>query len=175
MKVVLQSSTVVLHIQNAKVPKEGFRLIKRESSTQEQQPDDADYDEPEPERLETLTADIKFKGLGLSVVDQKPQELLYLTVQDLHFEYSDSNLDQAVTLSVDKVQVDDQSPSPEFAVVLCQTPINMKREMEKNQPKRQNIYFSFKRLKSLAGATGVEAFQYFTFLLQEMDVEVSET
>lgn len=176
----MESSTVVVRIVNSKPPTDNFRLLKRVtqanlSSSSLQQDEDLDFEEVALERIEALSVELNFKGIGLSLIDKTPRELLYLSIQDFRLDFSDSNLDQSVTLSVDKIQLDDQSPNAEFAVVICQTPIDAKKLERDEIGKRHNVYLSLKKLKALENAKGVEAFEYFTFLLQEMDIEVSES
>ena len=192
IRVVVESATTVLRIQPRPPPKERVaqrlvsKILRTESHSEAASVSTVDsvvedeFEDPEVERAETLMFELSFAGLGLSLVDERPQELAYLTVRWLNLAFSDSNIDQTVELTIDAIQLDDQSFSPDFPVVICQSPLAIKRDEKAAKDSaveirpRKNFSLSLVKLKNMPGAKGIEAFKGFSFLLQEMDVEVSE-
>ncbi|KCV71195.1 hypothetical protein H696_02147 [Fonticula alba] len=64
---------------------------------------------------------VNLKGIGLSIVNAVPREIMYLTVQDLKLQFSDSSLSQAIDLTVGQMQIDDTSRGSLFPVVFHST------------------------------------------------------
>lgn len=84
----------------------------------------SDIFEAVPEQVSTsATYLIDFAGIGMSVVDKKLVEVLYVTIGDLKFEYATSPIAQSINLSCGTLQVDNQLHDALFPVVLQPTPI----------------------------------------------------
>ena len=84
----------------------------------------SDIFEAVPEQVSTsATYLIDFAGIGMSVVDKKLVEVLYVTIGDLKFEYAMSPIAQSINLSCGTLQVDNQLHDALFPVVLQPTPI----------------------------------------------------
>jgi hypothetical protein len=47
-------------------------------------------------------------GVGISIVDETPQELMYITIEDIKLEYSNSSIAQNLECTIHKVQVNNQ-------------------------------------------------------------------
>jgi vacuolar protein sorting-associated protein 13A/C len=75
------------------------------------------------EVTETLVFRVEFAGIGISLVNRKMVEVIYVTVGNLKFEYTDSNIAQAVTLSCSSLQIDNQLHDALYPVILQPTPI----------------------------------------------------
>ncbi|CAG8707212.1 4974_t:CDS:2, partial [Acaulospora morrowiae] len=56
----------------------------------------------------TLTFQIRLKGIGISVINKRMQELLYATMRGLEFKYSDSTLYQSINFTLKWLQIDNQ-------------------------------------------------------------------
>jgi vacuolar protein sorting-associated protein 13A/C len=69
----------------------------------------SDIFEAVPEQVSTsATYVIDFVGIGMSVIDKKLVEVLYVTIGDLKFEYATSPVTQSINLSCGTLQVDNQ-------------------------------------------------------------------
>lgn len=72
----------------------------------------------------TLAFKLDFEGIGVSLINRRLIEVVYLTVQQLKFEYSSSPVAQSVNLSVGSLQIDNQLHDGAFPVVLQPTPLS---------------------------------------------------
>ena len=121
--------------------------------------------EQDMESTITLQFTVELAGCGISVVNELPQELIYLTMNDIWVDYSNSSKQMRVEVRVLRLQIDNQLPSTTFPVLLCRTPL-------KGDP---NVdFFHFSMIKSNF-YTSIDYFHYFSFLLQEMDLHVDDT
>lgn len=119
---------------------------------------------------------LKLRGIGVSIVDTTPAELMYCTVRDLGFTYRDSNLHQTYGLVVKWLQIDNQlyeAPSP---LILWPT-VTVNRGPESKTGAaateiRPTIQVAMVRSKDTSH--GVDYYKYFTLLLQEMSVDFDE-
>lgn len=71
----------------------------------------------------TFSFDIDFAGIGISLVNRKMVEVIYLTANELKFEYNNSPISQAVTISCGALEIDNQLHEALYPVVLQPTPI----------------------------------------------------
>lgn len=71
----------------------------------------------------TLAINIDFEGIGLSLINRKAVEVVYLSVNGLKFEYTNSPVAQAVNLTCGSLQIDNQLHDALFPVVLQPTPV----------------------------------------------------
>ncbi|VDB84480.1 unnamed protein product [Peniophora sp. CBMAI 1063] len=117
----------------------------------------------------TLAFKLDFEGIGVSLINRRLIEVVYLTVQQLKFEYTSSPVAQAVNLSVGGLQIDNQLHDGAFPVVLQPTPLS--RELKNAAP-----------LPTIQGSViwlndqehGVLFVKYCSVLLQALTVEVDE-
>lgn len=80
----------------------------------------------------TLAFKLDFEGIGVSLINRRLIEVVYLTVQQLKFEYTSSPVAQAVNLSIGSLQIDNQLHDGAFPVVLQPTPLS--RELKNAAP-----------------------------------------
>jgi len=59
----------------------------------------------QPKRIVNLKVKASLRGIGLSIIDNRPQELMYITLQTLVAKYEVSNVDQNVELAIGTGQV----------------------------------------------------------------------
>lgn len=71
----------------------------------------------------TLAFRVEFAGIGVSLINRKMVEVIYLSVDTLKFEYTDSSVAQAVNLSCGTLQIDNQLHDALYPVILQPTPI----------------------------------------------------
>lgn len=66
---------------------------------------------------------LDLEGIGLSLMNKKMLEVVYLSMNSLKFEYSSSPVAQAVNLSLGTLQIDNQLHDAIYPVLLQPTPI----------------------------------------------------
>jgi vacuolar protein sorting-associated protein 13A/C len=71
----------------------------------------------------TLMFTLDLEGIGLSLMNRKMMEVVYLSMNSLKFEYSSSPVAQAVNLSLGVLQIDNQLHDAIYPVLLQPTPI----------------------------------------------------
>ena len=86
--------------------------------------DDADFEAVQDEESPTLNIMINIAGLGVSAINKKLAEIIYLSVGNLAFEYAYSDSSQSYNLSCGTLQIDNQLHDAQFPVILQPTPIN---------------------------------------------------
>jgi vacuolar protein sorting-associated protein 13A/C len=73
---------------------------------------------------QNLALQIEFAGIGISLMNRKMIEVIYVTISALKFEYTDSNIAQTVNLSCGSLQIDNQLHDAIYPVILQPTPID---------------------------------------------------
>jgi len=71
-----------------------------------------------------LSFNIEFSGIGISLVNRKMFEVVYISIETLKFEYSDSPIAQSVNLSCGSLQIDNQLHDALYPVILQPSPIS---------------------------------------------------
>ncbi|CDO71578.1 hypothetical protein BN946_scf184911.g48 [Trametes cinnabarina] len=71
-----------------------------------------------------LTVALDLQGIGVSLINRRMVEVVYLSLNALKFEYAKNPLAQSVTLSCGTLQIDNQLHDALFPVVLQPTPIS---------------------------------------------------
>ena len=71
----------------------------------------------------TLAFNVDLEGIGVSLINRRVVEVIYLSLERLKFEYSTSAIAQAVNLSCGSLQIDNQLHDAIFPVILQPTPI----------------------------------------------------
>lgn len=72
----------------------------------------------------TLTFNLEFAGIGISLVNRRMIEVVYISIEALKFEYGDSPVAQSVNLSCGSLQVDNQLHDALYPVILQPSPIS---------------------------------------------------
>ena len=67
---------------------------------------------------------VDLAGVGVSLVNKKMVEVIYLLVDSIKFEYANSLIDQSINLSCGNFQVDNQLHEALYPVILQPTPIS---------------------------------------------------
>lgn len=71
----------------------------------------------------SLSVVIDLCGIGVSLVNKRMVEIIYATIDNLKFEYTDSTTARAINLSCGHLQVDNQLHDALYPVILQPTPI----------------------------------------------------
>jgi len=114
-------------------------------------------------------AQIRFAGIGVSLINRQLRELIYLTLRDIEVKYSDSPLYQTLNTTVKWIQIDNQLYGGIFPIIFYPSVVpKTGKEMEAHPIFQTNIT----RVKD--DSYGVLYIKYFTFLLQQMTLEIDE-
>lgn len=77
-----------------------------------------------PEIPPSLVIDVDLAGIGISLVNKKMVEVVYLITDNLKFEYTNSSVAQSVNLSCGTLQMDNQLHEALYPVIIQPTPIS---------------------------------------------------
>ncbi|QIW98703.1 hypothetical protein AMS68_004221 [Peltaster fructicola] len=117
----------------------------------------------------TLKAQIRFAGVGISLVNSQLRELVYVTLREIELKYADSKLYQTVTLTVKWMQIDNQLYGGIFPLIFYPSVVpKTGRELEAHPVFKTTLT----RVKD--DSYGVLYIKYFTFLMQQMTIEIDE-
>ncbi|GAB7347666.1 hypothetical protein MBLNU459_g4530t1 [Dothideomycetes sp. NU459] len=117
----------------------------------------------------TLSAQIRFAGVGVSLINRQLRELVYLTLRDIDLSYKDSPLYQTVSTTVKWIQIDNQLYGGIFPLLFYPSVVpKTGKEMEAHPIFKTAIT----RVKD--DSYGVLYIKYFTFLMQQMTIEIDE-
>ncbi|XP_006454344.1 hypothetical protein AGABI2DRAFT_114096 [Agaricus bisporus var. bisporus H97] len=116
----------------------------------------------------SLSAVVDLAGIGISLVDKRMVEVIYATIDDLKFEYTESTTAQAVNLSC-HLQVDNQLHDALYPVIIQPTPIPEDTSGVGTLPTVQASVIWLKDKEH-----GVLFVKYFSILLQALTIEADE-
>ena len=117
----------------------------------------------------TMRATFRLAGFGVSLVNSQLRELVYITWRDIEFKYTDSKLYQTVALTVKWIQIDNQLYGGIFPLIFYPSVVpKTGKEMEAHPIFRSTVT----RVKD--DSYGVLYIKYFTFLMQQMTIEIDE-
>ncbi|EGG23782.1 hypothetical protein DFA_05918 [Cavenderia fasciculata] len=145
----------------------------------------------EYEKFETR---VKLVHIGLSIVNQVPEEIIYASFDRLSVDFKQTKTDQYLEISLDDLQIDDQRYQSNFPVFLSQSKRldihNLNNQNNNNQNNNQNNnnqnnnnssstvavkpFFQFSSTRSLK-YPNILFFRYFSFLVQEFDLNIDES
>jgi len=117
----------------------------------------------------TLAFKVDFEGVGVSLINRKLVEVVYLTIQGLKFDYASSPIAQAVNLSLGCLQLDNQLHDALFPVVLQPTPLTKAAQEVAALPTVQGSIIWLNDQ-----AHGVLFVKYCSILLQALTIEADE-
>lgn len=117
----------------------------------------------------TFKAQIRLAGVGISLVNQKLRELLYVTFRDIELKYHESELYQTVNWTTKWIQIDNQLYGGIFPILLYPSVVpKTGKELEAHPI----FHLAVTRVKD--ESYGVHYIKYFTVLLQQMTFEIDE-
>jgi vacuolar protein sorting-associated protein 13A/C len=117
----------------------------------------------------TMKAGIRFAGVGISLINSQLRELVYVTWRDIELKYTDSPLYQTVALTVKWIQIDNQLYGGIFPLLFYPSVVpKTGKEMEAHPIFRSTV------TKVKDDSYGVLYIKYFTFLMQQMTIEIDE-
>jgi vacuolar protein sorting-associated protein 13A/C len=133
----------------------------------------------------TLTFNLEFAGIGISLVNRRMIEVVYISIEGLKFEYGDSPVAQSVNLSCGSLQVDNQLHDALYPVILQPSPISKEASGVAVLPtiqgsviwlkdQGQQSFFLFKMVLNVNSEHGVLFVKYCSVLLQALTIEADE-
>ena len=117
----------------------------------------------------TFKAQLRLAGIGISLVNKNLKELLYLTFREIELKYGDSKLYQTLNFTIKWIQIDNQLYGGIFPILLYPSVVpKTGKEMEAHPIFHSQVT----RVKD--DSYGVLYIKYFSFLLQQMTLELDE-
>ncbi|KAI8376296.1 uncharacterized protein BYT42DRAFT_594245 [Radiomyces spectabilis] len=113
--------------------------------------------------------ELKLAGIGLSVVNQKVQEIAFATMKDVDFKYTDSNMYQSIRTSIRWLQIDNQFHGSTYPILFFPTTLP---KHANNASVHPTLHMALDKVKD--DMHGVLYFKLFSILLQEMTFEMDE-
>ncbi|KAF9459895.1 vacuolar protein sorting-associated protein 13 [Collybia nuda] len=121
------------------------------------------------EVLPTFSFGVDFVGIGVSLINRRLVEVVYISIDTLKFDYTNSTVAQAVNISCGALQIDNQLHDAIFPVVLQPTPIVKEANGVAALPTVQGSVIWLNDQ-----AHGVLFIKYCSILLQALTVEADE-
>ena len=117
----------------------------------------------------TFKAQLRLAGIGVSLINAKLKELLYLTLREIELKYNDSKLYQTFNSTIKWIQIDNQLYGGIFPILLYPSVVpKTGKEMEAHPI----FHAMVTRVKD--DSYGVLYIKYATLLLQQMTLEIDE-
>ncbi|KAJ3072035.1 hypothetical protein HDU98_004400 [Podochytrium sp. JEL0797] len=117
---------------------------------------------------ERMTIQIRLEGIGISVIDRGVKELLYASAKNIEFAYVDTSMAQSITFSINWLQIDNQRYGSLDPIFLY--PSVLPKEGEESFHPVLMASLS----KSKDSSYGVDFYNWFTILLQEISMDLDE-
>jgi len=108
---------------------------------------------------------LQLPHLGVSLIDRSPEEVAYFSLRNLQLHVSDSATSTEVRFSLDQMQLDNLVQDALFPVILAAAPV---------KPKDWMPVVQLALVKQKIPGVNIQCFQYVSFLLQTLDVRMSE-
>ncbi|CDK24504.1 unnamed protein product [Kuraishia capsulata CBS 1993] len=112
---------------------------------------------------------LKFEGIGISLINQRGQELVYVNVRGIEFHYNESEIYQNLSIKLKWIQIDNQLYGSVYPIVLYPSVV-AKSSKEMNE--HPTFSASVSRVKD--DTHGVLYIKQASLLLQELSVEIDE-
>ncbi|KAG0637605.1 hypothetical protein HOY80DRAFT_1138202 [Tuber brumale] len=117
----------------------------------------------------TFQVQIRFAGIGISLINRQLKELAYITFRDLEVKYNESSLLQTLNVLLKWIQIDNQLYGGLFPIILYPSVVP---KTGKEMDVHPSLHTSITRVKD--DSYGVLYIKYATFLLQQMTLEIDE-
>lgn len=89
------------------------------------------------EDIPSLALVLDLEGVGISLMDKRLVEVLYVTFTKLDIKYTDSPVAQTIDLACNTIQVDNQFYEASYPVLLRAAPLPQGKNMSEGQPALQ--------------------------------------
>ncbi|KEF54971.1 uncharacterized protein A1O9_08623 [Exophiala aquamarina CBS 119918] len=168
VNIVADGPTQTLVLSNYKPSRSLYRQ-KTGATTASQTSLNQGFEVKQIESEVNFKAELRLAGIGISLVNTKMKELLYLTFREIDLKYGESKLYQTVNGTVKWIQIDNQLYGGIFPILLYPSVVpKTGKEMEAHP-----IFHSMvTRVKD--DSYGVLYIKYATLLLQQITIELDE-
>lgn len=168
VNIVADGPTQTLVLSNYKPSRSLYRQ-KTNMTTASQTSLSQGFEVKQIESEVNLKAELRLAGVGISLVNSKLKELMYLTFREIELKYGDSKLYQTLNLTVKWIQIDNQLYGGIFPILLYPSVVpKTGKEMEAHPI----FHTMITRVKD--DSYGVLYIKYATLLLQQITVELDE-
>ncbi|KAK8195152.1 uncharacterized protein BKA78DRAFT_351066 [Phyllosticta capitalensis] len=165
LNVVADGPTQTLVMSNWKPSKS---LYKQKSNTSSRSTTDG-FEVKDMDTNVTFKAKLRIAGVGISLINRQLRELVYVTLRDIELSYGDSALYQQFAATIKWIQIDNQLYGGIFPILFYPSVVpKTGKEMEAHPI----LQTSITRVKD--DSYGVLYIKYFSFLLQQMTLEIDE-
>ncbi|KAI9289370.1 hypothetical protein BC943DRAFT_349025 [Umbelopsis sp. AD052] len=127
------------------------------------------FEEVDVEHVINYTISVNLHGIGISIINQRLQEMAYVSMKDLQVKVTDSSIYQSLRVSIQWLQIDNQFFGSTFPILLYPTAIPKDDAENAGYP---TFHFAIDKVKDTS--QGVLYLKYFSVLLQEMTFEIDE-
>ena len=163
LNVAADGPTQTLVISDYKASRSKYKQKEASKSTA------SGFEAKEADADVTLRAQLRFAGIGISLINSQLKELVYMTLRDIELKYTESALYQTINTSVKWIQIDNQLYGGIFPIIFYPSVVpKTGKEMEAHPILRA----SMARVKD--DSYGVLYMKHFDFLMQQMTVELDE-
>lgn len=117
----------------------------------------------------TLNVNVKFEGIGVSLINRRMQELCYMTWRGIEFNFKTSDLYDTFNIKIKWIQIDNQLFGGVYPIILFPSVVPQTgKEMEAHPT------FSSSVTRVRDNNHGVIYIKFFTILLQQITLEMDE-
>ncbi|KAL4808325.1 hypothetical protein BDV18DRAFT_98367 [Aspergillus unguis] len=166
INIVANGPTQTLVLSNFKASKSIYRQQKSQTS---QTSVNTGFEVKEFDSDVNFKAQLHLGGIGVSLINQKMKELLYMTFRDIEVKFKESKAYQTLNTTIKWIQIDNQLYGGIFPMLLYPSVVpKTGKEMEAHPI----FHTMVTRVKD--DSYGVLYIKYATLLLQQMTVELDE-
>ncbi|KAI9888280.1 MAG: hypothetical protein M1814_000770 [Vezdaea aestivalis] len=166
INVIADGPTLTLVLSNFKSSKS---LYRQKTGTSSQASIAASFEAKDMDTDVTFKAQVRFNGIGISLINTQLKELAYITFRNIEVKYSESALYQMINSSIKWIQIDNQLYGGIFPIILYPSVVpKTGKEMEVHP----SFHAMITRVKD--DSYGVLYIKYATILLQQMTMEIDE-
>jgi len=168
VNIVADGPTQTLVLSNYKESKSLYRQ-KTGASTSSQTSVAQTFEVKEIDSEVNFKAQLRLAGFGVSLVNSKLKELLYVTFREIEVKYGDSKLYQTLNTTIKWIQIDNQLYGGIFPILLYPSVVpKTGKEMEAHP------IFHTQIILVKDDSYGVLYIKYATLLLQQITIELDE-
>ncbi|KAK6342601.1 hypothetical protein TWF718_007998 [Orbilia javanica] len=169
INVAADGPTQTLILSNYKQSKSIYKPKTNISQTSMASGSTSGFEVQEEDGEVSFKAQVRFAGIGVSLINSHLKELAYVTFRGMEFRYNESNIYQTLNLLVKWIQIDNQLYGGIFPILLYPSVVP---KTGKEMDVHPSFHTSVTRVKD--DSYGVLYIKYATFLLQQMTVEIDE-
>ncbi|TPX68863.1 hypothetical protein SpCBS45565_g02841 [Spizellomyces sp. 'palustris'] len=167
--VVAEGPTIVVRLSPYVESKSAFKKSRsRPESTSSEVDVKETFQMKKKEANMLMAVQVRLEGIGVSLINKGMQELLYASARNLTFAFTDTTMNQALTFSVKWLQIDNQLYEGLEPIFLYPSVIPKEGEEDYHPV----LMTALSRSKD--PSYGVDFFDWFTILLQELSVDMDE-